>query len=230
MVNIRTIDSYVLGKSTSQRLNVVYAPKIVIREKFQFSPFIKLSAMHLNNGTFLNLYEQDIQSMPLDFFKKNNVLAVSTGFLINQRRWFFGAETYGFNTLLFGDHPLAHSVGFKYQTGLFINFTSNRKYGITFMLAQDFTNGQGQLYNANNSLFAILKLNKISTIFSYHSDHFGIPSSNSLRLGIGYQPTKRIKIGYSIRLNQDFWFSGFDHQIGLQFIFKKKDETAFFAG
>jgi hypothetical protein len=229
LTNFKNPDTFIFGKNSSQRLNIVYAPKIVYRKNLQFSPFIKMSAMHINNDAWRNVFEADIRQLPIEHGEKYNVASTSVGFLVNQRRWFFGAETYGANTLLIDTLSLAHSMGFKYQMGVFFNFTKSRKYGISLILANDWANDEGRLYNANNSIISVLKLSKVNVLFSYHSDYFGTINQSSVRLGLGYQPSKKLKIGYSIRIPKDNWLNNFDHQIGIQYIIKKKD-AAFFAG
>lgn len=231
MANYRNPDTFIFGKASSQRLNFVYAPKMVLFEnKLQFSPFIKLSAMHINKDAWRSAFEQDIMQMPIQLSGKYNVLSTSTGFLVNQRRWFFGAELYGVNTFLMdSSYHISEALGFKYQTGVFINFTKNRKYGVSLILAQDYPNDEGKLFNANNSLIGVFKLNKINVLLSYHSDHFGLVTPYSTRFGLGYQPTKNIKIGYSIGFSEKSWEKTYDHQIGFQYIIQKKDNP-FFGG
>lgn len=231
MANFRDPDQFIFGKSSSQRLNFVYAPKMVLfNKKLQFSPFLKMSAMHIDYNAWLTLFEEDILQMSLLSFKKYNILSTSTGFLVNQRRWFFGTELYGVNTLLMNSsNHISESLGFKYQAGVFINFTKNREFGVSLILAQDFPTNNGSLINANNSVIGVFKLKKFNLLVSYHSDQFGSISSQSTRIGLGYQPNKNLKIGYSINVSKKTWLKTYDHQIGIQYIIKKKDDP-FFAG
>lgn len=216
------------AQTTSHRLNAVYAPKFVFNRKLQFSPFVKLSATHVNNGNLAHSLDRDIQMMPLEYNTKHNVLSGSLGFLFNRQKWFIGMETYGFNTVLTESTPLSRYVRFNYQMGMFFKFTKDHKYGVSVVITQDFAPFSGDLSPRNSSLLTTFKLNKLSLLLSHHRGYFGTISVPSNRVGLGYKPTERIKIALSTSIGgKNQHFDIIDYQIGFQYIIKKKDQGFF---
>lgn len=217
-----------LNKTSSQRLNFVYAPKFVIQRKLQISPFVKLSAMHINTGSFFNTMDTDIQRMQIPWETKTNVLSSSLGVLVNKPKWFVGIEAYGLNSSKHDSIPFSKKMGLQFQAGKFFKFTKDHKYGMSLILAHDFYNFSEKLNHMSNSILLNFKLNKLSVLLSHHRNQLWHTNYRSLRVGLGYQPTEKIKIGYSVNVDRNnFTFNKWDHQIGFQYIIKKKNEGFF---
>lgn len=218
-----------LYKTSSQRLNFVYAPKFVIQRKLQVSPFVKLSAIHINTGSFSNPMDIDIKRLNIPWKTKENVLSSSFGVLVNKPKWFIGIEAYGLNTSKYDSLPFPKSMGLKFQAGKFFKFTKDHKYGMSIILAHDFYNFSEKFIDMNNSILVNFKLNKLSVLLSHHRNQLGQLNYKSLRVGLGYQPSHKIKIGYSVNLSGSvpFFLLYLDHQIGFQYIIKKKNEGFF---
>ncbi len=217
-----------LSKTSSQRLNFVYAPKFVIQRKLQVSPFVKLSAIHINTGSFSNPMDIDIKRLNIPWEAKENILSSSFGVLVNKPKWFIGIEAYGLNTSKYDSLPFLKSMGLKFQAGKFFKFTKDHKYGMSIILAHDFYNFSEKLIDMNNSILVNFKLNKLSVLLSNHRNQLGQINYKSLRAGLGYQPSHKIKIGYSVNLSGGaFSPINLDHQIGFQYIIKQKNEGFF---
>ncbi len=215
-------------KTSSQRLNFVYAPKFVIQRKLQISPFIKLSAMHINTGSFFNSMDVDIKRMNIPWETKENVLSSSLGVLVNKPKWFIGIESYGLNTSKHDSLPFSKSMALKFQIGKFFKFTEDHKYGMSIIFAHDFYNFSEKLKEMNNSILVNFKLNKLNLLLGHHRNLLWQLNSRSLRVGLGYQPNDKIKIGYSINIiGNKLSPINLDHQIGFQYIIKKKNEGFF---
>ena len=119
-------------------------------------------------------------------------------------------------------------MALKFQVGKFFKFTKDHKYGMSLILAHDFYNFSEKLNHMSNSILVNFKLNKLSVLLSHHRNQPWHTNHRSLRIGLGYQPTEKIKIGYSVNVDRNhLTFNKWDHQIGFQYIIKKKNEGFF---
>lgn len=185
----------------TENAGVFYSPKFILKQKVALSPFAGLRYSYAYNYSLLNVKQEN-----------SHVLFPQVGILANKKTWFLGYKTtYMDNIQKFINN---------YQVGKFFKLKDeNYGIGVIWLDNFDFNLESLNYFFRPNLVYTYLKLSRFS--LGVGKRRYGFQNWSYT---ITYR-TNNWKIGYSI-LSPEI---SPRHEIGFQYIFKKKEENKLFS-
>lgn len=224
-------------------IGFIYSPRLSIARKYNLAPFIE--GIYKYNGMKDEVSScSSCDSPPIYTPKKmsQSIYYANLGFLINSENWFFGYKMHGLSSRM---QNKPKDLIYIFQLGGFVLFNDNNKFGIGGMFEgrmghksepdylffmyenyEDFSERKRyspylEIDPTIVSSFIKLSQFNIGVDWNVTSLRYIEYISTTLRYRVGYT-SKRWKFGYSLGMKYRYFGKSPYHEIGVQYIFRKK--------